>query len=183
MTEINYGPLSHLIGVWRGDKGLDIAPEPEGTERNPYKETLTFVPVGDATNAEEQCLAVLRYHQAVYRIGNNKAIHDQTGYWMWDEKNKLIMQSLVIPRAVALVAGGAYQVDGENTVLTVESGVDHPGWGLAQSPFMQEKAKTTYYKHHLSFNDETLSYQQTTMVDIYGKSFEHTDENTLHKIN
>ena len=183
MTEINYGPLSHLIGVWRGDKGVDIAPEPDGVERNVFKETLTFLPVGDATNAEEQHLAVLRYHQAVYRLADDKVIHDQTGYWMWDEANQLIMQSLVIPRAVALVAGGPYKTDKENTELTVEAGVDNPDWGVAQSPFMQQKAKTISYKHHLKFNDEQLVYQQSTLVDIYGQNFEHTDENTLVKIN
>ena len=43
MSEIvDYGPLSKLIGVWKGDKGMDIAPEPDGTEENPYYETITF---------------------------------------------------------------------------------------------------------------------------------------------
>lgn len=27
---ISYGPLASLIGTWRGDKGMDIAPESEG---------------------------------------------------------------------------------------------------------------------------------------------------------
>lgn len=34
-TEINYGPLTELIGVWKRDKGIDVAPEPDGTENNP----------------------------------------------------------------------------------------------------------------------------------------------------
>ena len=33
---IDYGPLALLIGTWEGDKGVDIAPEPDGTENNPY---------------------------------------------------------------------------------------------------------------------------------------------------
>ncbi len=31
---INYGPLRGLIGNWKGDNGIDIAPEPEGAETN-----------------------------------------------------------------------------------------------------------------------------------------------------
>ena len=34
--EINYGPLTGLIGQWKGDRGIDIAPEPDGTERSPF---------------------------------------------------------------------------------------------------------------------------------------------------
>ena len=102
---------------------------------------------------------------------------------MWDEQAKLVMQSLVIPRGVAILAGGSYQQDQENTVLTVESSVESADWNVAQSPFMQAKAKTTHYSHQLSFNDEIMRYQQETLVDIYGKSFRHSDENTLHKVN
>ena len=36
-NDIDYGPLAGLIGVWKGDKGLDVAPEPDGTENNPYQ--------------------------------------------------------------------------------------------------------------------------------------------------
>ena len=32
---IDYGPLAGLIGTWKGDKGADIAPEPDGTEESP----------------------------------------------------------------------------------------------------------------------------------------------------
>ena len=37
--QISYGPLESLIGTWEGNKGMDISPEPEGTEENPYYET------------------------------------------------------------------------------------------------------------------------------------------------
>ncbi len=52
MPDIDYGPLRQLIGTWTGRGGLDIAPEPDGTERNPYYETIVFEAGGDVTNAE-----------------------------------------------------------------------------------------------------------------------------------
>ena len=29
---IDYGPLAALIGTWRGDRGMDVAPDPDGGE-------------------------------------------------------------------------------------------------------------------------------------------------------
>ena len=63
--EIDYGPLAGLAGVWRGDKGMDVAPDPDGREENPYFEIITFTPIGDVTNANRQVLVAVRYHQAV----------------------------------------------------------------------------------------------------------------------
>jgi len=38
---IDYGPLSEFIGIWRGNKGLDVSPEPDSAKNNPYSETTT----------------------------------------------------------------------------------------------------------------------------------------------
>jgi hypothetical protein len=44
--EIDYGPLTGLIGSWKGDEGMDVAPEPDGKEESPYYETLECVTAG-----------------------------------------------------------------------------------------------------------------------------------------
>ena len=104
--EIDYGPLAALIGTWHGDKGMDVSPEPDGSEDNPYYETLDFTPIGDVENAESQVLAILRYQQIVRRKSDDEVFHDQTGYWTWDAREGVVMQSLTIPRAVCVLAGG-----------------------------------------------------------------------------
>jgi hypothetical protein len=106
--DVDYGPLNQLIGVWRGDKGVDIAPEPDGAENNPYYETIAFTAASDVTNAESQTLAAIHYRQIVQRKSNDKVFHDETGYWMWDAQAGIIMHSLTIPRAVSVLAGGIY---------------------------------------------------------------------------
>ena len=88
--DIDYGPLNELIGVWHGDKGLDVAPEPEAAENNPYYETITFSAIGDVTNAELQVLAAIHYRRIVQRKSNDKIFHDETGYWMWDANTGVI---------------------------------------------------------------------------------------------
>jgi hypothetical protein len=43
---VDYGPLHQLIGTWRGEKGLDMAPEPDGEDKHAYYDEITFIPSG-----------------------------------------------------------------------------------------------------------------------------------------
>jgi len=180
--EINYGPLQGLIGTWTGDKGMDISPEPDGTEENPYYETIVFEAAGGVTNAKSQNLVMLRYHQVVTRKSNDEVFHDQIGYWMWDARESTIMHSLLVPRAVALVAGGTWNGSteaGQPVTLEVAAKDGSKDWGIAQSPFMRDNARTTEFRHKITVDGDKLVYSETTMLEIYGRTFEHTDDNTL----
>lgn len=181
-NEVDYGPLTALIGVWTGDEGVDVAPEPDGTETNPYLETMTFSEVGGVTNAQKQTLAALHYHQIVRRKSDGAVFHNETGYWMWDRQAGTVMHSLVIPRAVCVLAGGTYAGEKDpdgRTILEVAASIDDESWRIVQSPFMQENASTTAFRHKVVVGNGRLSYAETTMVDIYGKRVEHTDRNEL----
>jgi hypothetical protein len=177
--DIDYGPLTKLIGTWKGDKGTDIAPDPdEEKEVNVFYETIVYTGIGTVTNAEEQTLAAVHYVLNINRIGDNVPIHHQTGYWMWDKENDEVTFSLAIPRAVCVVASGKALVSEESTSLVVTTDIS----GVVQTEFMSKKAKTTSFTKSLQISGDTLHYFETTMVDIYGKSFEHTDENTLTRV-
>ncbi|RLA06057.1 MAG: hypothetical protein DRQ54_07165 [Gammaproteobacteria bacterium] len=183
-NQVDFGPLAELIGVWKGDKGTDLAPEPDGAEVNPYSETITYAAVGDVTNAESQVLAVVRYHLEVMHKENNSKIHDETGYWIWDAKTETVINSLIIPRAVCVLAGGKFdsKVD-ENGQLTldVEATIDHSDWNIIQSPFMKEKARTNSFNRTITVGNGKMKYFQSTKLSIYGKEFDHTDENELFR--
>jgi hypothetical protein len=176
---VDYGPLAALMGEWQGDKGTDTAPEPDGSEENNYSETLTFEAIGNTSNAEMQDLAGVLYHQVVTRIRDQKPIHNQTGYWMWDKENNLVMHSFTIPRGVCVLAGG--EVSTDNT-LEVQAAMGDKEWEIIQSPFMKKKARTVKYQHKVTVKGDTLNYQQTMSLEIYGKQFEHTDNNTLKRV-
>ena len=182
MTEINYGPLQQLIGTWKGDKGTDIAPEPSGEENNPYFETITFEAIGDVSNAETQTLAVLHYKQIVQRAENGEVFHHQVGYWSWDSATGVVTHSFTIPRGVGVVACGKV-LDAEDDVrgTVIEVSAEETGFdgGIAQSSFMQKKASTTAFSQTVTIDGDAMKYEQTIMLDIYSKTFEHTDTNTL----
>jgi len=180
-TDTDYGPLASLIGTWEGDKGMDISPEPDGIEENPYYEIITFEAGGDTTNAESQVLALVRYHQLVRRKSNHQVFHDESGYWLWDAQQGLIMQSLVIPRAVCVIAGGKYEASSESDTvkLLVNAKDGDPDWGVLQSPFMRDNARTMEFRHEITIKGNVLEYSETTVLDIYGQIFDHTDNNEL----
>jgi hypothetical protein len=186
---VDFGPLTPLIGTWKGDKGMDVAPEKPDSpaqktpeEKNPFYETLTIEPVGDVTNAEEQTLVVLRYHQAVFRKSNDEQFHDEVGYWIWNAENETVMQSLLIPRAVGLLAGGKVKEDKDGLTIEVTAGVNNPDFGIVQSPFMQRKAKTEHFKHTVTVKGDRMIYKESTILKIYGKTFDHTDGNILERV-
>jgi len=92
------------------------------------------------------------------------------------------MHSFVIPRAVNVLAGGVYAGRTDDTgrvILDVSAKTDDAKWPIIQSSFMRENAKTTSFDMELVVGGGHLEYTQTTMLDIYGKSFEHTDRNVL----
>jgi len=182
MSNVEFGPLTNLIGAWKGDDGVDVAPEPDGTETNPYFESIVYSAVGDVTNAEQQNLAVVHYRQIVRRKSDGDVFHDETGYWMWDQDAGIVMHSLVIPRAVCVLAGGKYagEKDSEGrTIIEVAATIDDANWKIIQSPFMQKNASTTAFRQKIVVGNGKMTYCETTTVDIYGKVFEHTDQNNL----
>jgi len=183
---VNYGPLAALVGVWEGDRGVDRAPEPDGEERNPYYETITYVPAGDVTNAERQTLSVVRYHQVVSRKSNNEVFHDQVGYWLWDPADDTIVESFTIPRGVAVVAGGKLaqpqDLSGE-LVFEVAADASSPEFGIVQAPFMFKQARTTAFTHTITVKGDAMSYTESTLLDIYDKKgYDHKDLNTLQRV-
>ena len=71
------------------------------------------------------------------------------------------------------------RTDGTRRIFEVKAGCDSADWSIIQSPFMRESARTLDYAHELTLDGDRLSYRQTTLVDIYGRTFEHTDQNEL----
>lgn len=179
---VDYGPLHQLIGSWRGETGLDVAPEPDGEDKHAYYDEITITPSGAATNAEEQNLVCVKYHQVVRKRNNGKVFHDQVGHWIYEPATGMIVHSLSIPRAVCVLAGGELKQNGDETVFDVKAIAGNDSFGIVQSPFMLEKAKTTAFHMVLKISGDTLSYEETTSLDIYGRQFEHTDGCELTRV-
>ena len=184
--KIDYGPLKYLNGTWKGDKGIDVAPDIDGKDIEPFYETIRFEQLAPMlSNAKKQFIAPIFYHHRVIKKATNIEFHNQCGYWMWVPADNLIMHTLTIPRGMAVVAGGYYNGETDkdgNIIIAVESGLDHPDWPVAQSPFLRDNASTTKFTYKGTFAELTMKYSETTLLNIYGdKDFQHTDNSTLTK--
>lgn len=186
MSQVNLdelGPLKNLVGTFEGAIGDDVAPSDDrGTENNPYREVLEFTHILPAAN-HEQTLYGLRYHQMVFRYGEEFPFHDQVGYWHWDPKAKQVMQSLTIPRGMVALAGGAAEHGSKTLKLKAELG--SKTFGIASNPFLDREFQTVEYEIRLDFHGEdSFTYEQVTRLKIKGqaKVFEHRDKNTLSKV-
>src|SRR5579871_3798728 len=175
------GPLKSLVGTFKGNIGDDVAPSDDrGAENNKYHEVIVFTHILPAGN-HEQILYGLRYHQQVFRHGEDFPFHDQVGYWHWDPKAGQVMQSLTIPRGMAVLAGGPAEHDSKSLLLKAELG--SKTFGIVSNPFLDKEFKTVEYTILVTITGEdSFTYEQVTNIQIKGqpKIFEHRDKNTLH---
>jgi hypothetical protein len=86
-----------------------------------------------------------------------------------------------IPRALSLVASGTASGNAGGYQLSVRS-EEGSDWGVVQSPFMRDIARTTAYQIDLEVSGDEMSYSQTTFLDIYGRKFDHTDRSKLQRV-
>ena len=92
------------------------------------------------------------------------------------------MHSLTIPRAVCVLAGGSVVQNGDEMVFDVEATAGSDSFGIVQSPFMIEKAKTTKFTMRMALSGDELSYEEISFLDIYGRSVEHPDSSVLQRV-
>lgn len=177
------GPLAALVGVWEGDKGDDIAPSDDrGIENNKYRERLTLETMSPVQN-HEQNLHVLRYSTRAWRIGETNTFHEELGYWSWEPATKQVMRSFLIPRGIALIAGGTAEEDAKEFHLQAQNG--SCTFGICTNPFLDKEFKVVSYEVTIKIIDEnTFSYEQDTVIQIPGQKelFHHRDRNTLKRI-
>ena len=183
INDVDYGPLTQLIGKWVGNKGLDNAPDANANpDKTAFTDEIIFTASGPIENAEEQNLVSIKYHHVVRKLENGHIFHDQIGHWIYEKSSNIIMHSLSIPRGVCLLAGGIYQESNGESIFDVESNADDQTYGIVQSPFMLKKAKTKAFKMILSVKGDQLNYHEVTSLHIYGKDFEHIDTSTLFRV-
>ena len=180
----NLGPLAHFAGKWEGEKGIDISPaddRPE-IETNKYREVMEFEPFGPVNNHEQQ-LWGLRYALTAWRIGEKEPFHEDKGYWLWDASDRVLIKSFVVPRGVAVIAGGHVNADAKSFTVSAKLGSEI--YGVLVNPFLSREFKITAYDVTMKALDaNTISYEQDTQLLLKGQKeiFHHTDSNTLRRV-
>ena len=181
-TLANLGPLTRLAGVWEGRKGVDVNPKADGPERREFIERIALQPIDPQANGP-QLLYGLSYHIHINTEEEDTTFHDQVGYWLWEPKTGLIMQTLAIPRGQVALASGHAAPDAKIFSVLAERG--GPGYGICSTEFLEWAFRTDSYRLEVTVNaDGSWSYVSDTMLQVRGRPdpFRHRDRNTLVKI-
>lgn len=178
-TLARLGPLRGLAGVWRGVKGTDLNPGPEGTRTSPFEETIELQPIDPQTNGP-QLFYGLRYHSHMTKPGEVGTYHGQVGYWLWEPATGLLIHSFTIPRGQVVLAQGRASADATSFDVSAQRGTTRDG--ICSTDFLEDAFRTDAFRMTVTVNpDGSWSYFQDTVMQIRGRTepFHHTDQNTL----
>ncbi|RZF61255.1 DUF1794 domain-containing protein [Sphingomonas populi] len=181
-TLANLGPLTRLAGGWQARKGVDVNPKADGPERRVFIETIQCDPIDPQANGP-QLLYGLRYHIHITTEEEDITFHDQVGYWLWEPKTGVVMQTLAIPRGQVALAGGQAKPDDDRIIVKAERGQTE--YGISSTAFLEYAFRTDSYQIEVVFNaDGTWSYTTDTVLKVHGQDapFAHRDQNTLTRI-
>jgi hypothetical protein len=185
MENVDYGPLRFLIGNWESDgfQGENRAPDPDRkVENTKFRQEMIFEPIGDVEN-HEQLLYVLRYSTKAWEKGSDDdPFHEEVGYFIWDKTSRQVMKSFIVPRGVAVQAGG--EADINATEFSLKADLGSNTYGLCSNKFLDEEFQTVSYEIKFEFLDENkFSYDENTRIKIKGQDdiFDHTEKNVLVK--
>ncbi|WP_231989397.1 heme-binding beta-barrel domain-containing protein [Nitrospira japonica] len=177
------GPLAPLAGIWEGEKGEDVAPSDDrGTEHNKFHERMTFEPIIPVQN-HEQMLYGLRYATVARRIGETYPFHEEVGYWLWDPVERQVLRCFIIPRGIALIAGGAAEPTSMEFTLVADVGSET--YGICSNRFLDREFKTVRFELTVTiFGRDRFHYKEDSLLRMPGKPdlFHHTDQNILRRV-
>ena len=183
MAYEEWGPLSGLLGTFEGEAGVDVSFHNDDGKigQTRYTERTSFRPFGPIDNGL-QCLYGLDYRTTAWRIGEESPFHSEVGYWLWDVKEQQVMRCFMMPRGLALIAGGSASPDARTFRLSAELGSDT--YGILSNRFLDDVARATRFEVTVTLEDDGFAYDETTLVehDRTGGVVMHTDKNTLHRV-
>ncbi len=179
----NLGPIAALAGVWEGDKGGDVSPAGDyRTMKTPFRERMRFEPFGPIDNHAQQMWG-LRYSTIAWRIGEPNPFHEETGYWLWDPRDRQVMRCFLVPRGVSVIAGGTVSPTARTFRLAAAAG--SPTYGICSNKFLDREFKTVRFEMKVTVHkDGRFAYEEDTQLKMRGRTriFHHRDSNTLTRV-
>jgi hypothetical protein len=134
-------------------------------------------------NNHAQVLYGLRYSTTAWRLDAESPFHEELGYWLWDAAEKQVTRCFLVPRGVAVIAGGTVEPEAREFNLTADVGSET--YGICSNKFLDREFKTVRYELKVTLHDaNSFSYEEDTQINIKarGELFHHIDKNTLKRI-
>lgn len=180
------GPLTPLVGEWEGNVGIDVSyhNEDDIIGKTSYFEKAWFKPIPTQTNGKQK-LEGLKYSSVAWRHGEEAMdpFHDEIGFLLWDKERGEVYRTVVFGRGIAIQAGAKAGARDKEIHFKAEPGNEF--FGVVQNPYLVENARIIKFESTFKFNDDgtlTHSSDLTMTLSAIGKSMQHTDTNTLHRV-
>jgi len=179
--------LDHLNSLadstWIG-QGQDTFPTPNGPVITEYSETMTMGPTFKIINGDPntgQVLWCAHYYTQLANAVTGVAMHQETGYWMFNFVDGTFRKAVSIPRGIAILAGGTFVLTVENgLVMKAAAASGSSIYGISNEPYLNQYAQTQSFTTTMSQTNDTYTYSEDSVLDIMGQKFNHTDKATLH---
>jgi hypothetical protein len=126
-----YGPLSDLIGIWSGNKGVNLiaVPDQKGSFKllvAPYSETLTITALSSPTPnrglTKIDQIPTLMYNLSIYNSLDNSLMHAENGIWEFidptDNEGFNLARITTVPHGDAVIAMGNSSVTSQPVIDT-----------------------------------------------------------------
>ncbi|HSL57536.1 MAG TPA: heme-binding beta-barrel domain-containing protein [Acidimicrobiales bacterium] len=177
------GPLAPLVGEWEGDEGVDtaFAHDQGGVIDTPYRERLSLTPFGPVANGR-QVLYGLDYRTAMWKAGDPIPFHTEVGYWLWDAATGEVLRGFVVPRGIAVLAGGTATADA--TTLTMRAAAGDPRYAIGENAYLADHAASLSFEITITIGSTGWSYDQVTMLRMSNLPdlLPHADRNSLRRV-
>ena len=103
--------------------------------------------------------------------------------WLWDPGERQVLRCFIVPRGVAVLAGGTVEPTATAFTLVAEGGSE--AYGICSNRFLTREFKTVRYELTVTILDANrFHYKEDTQLRMPGRKdlFHHTDENTLTRL-
>ena len=197
----SFGPFRVLgdqeVANYEGTEGRDNSFDNSRGEMVPtdgFRESWSFFPIDGAVENGTQVLTGLSYTRDSWRpvpgqdepTFEDRPLHSETGYLLWDDANGLAYRVIALPRGVTLLAV-AGDVNRESTELTFVAEADSNDpyrGGILSNPILSESVRTVSFTSTMQILDggTSFTYQDTAEQRRTEQGVTHTDSNTLIRI-
>lgn len=195
-----FTPLGDLeVANYDGIAGFDSSFDNQRAqlrENDGFRESWSFFPIDDrVVNASQELVGLSYTRDSWRRVGTDdelafeeKPLHSETGYLLWDEEHGQAYRVIAMPRGVSVLAV-ARGVTADSTELefdTEPTEDDAVGAGILSNPLLAKSVRTVRFTSTMTIGDDgaCFSYEDTAeqvRADT-DAPIVHTDSNTLDRV-
>ncbi len=194
--------LGHsLVANYDSTQGSDTSFDNDRNEvahNEGFRESWSFFPLPEPVENGPQVLDGLSYTRDSWRrreptddeeppVFEDKALHRETGYLLWDGDAQQAYRVIALPRGVTVLAATQeirVNDDATELVFVAVASDDPQTGGIVSNPILSGSAQTFRFESTMVITKDgsSFSYEDTARQTRADAEVEHVDTNTLERV-